>query len=171
MSAWTDLHANVRTRTSKCYEMNSLFVSADDHVLLVDPGVLPSELDELAAAAQGVSPKFDRVSLALSHPHWDHVLGMPWFPGATTFAHVGFGDELLRDEAAIRTSATAGLAAHGETLPHEFQAYVPGLAARGAVERGRRACMGRGGGARELAPRGFARELGLRDACARVRNG
>ena len=133
MSAWTDLHANVRTRTSKCYEMNSLFVRADDHVLLVDPGVLPSELDELAAAAQAVSPKFDRVSLAFSHPHWDHVLGMPWFPGATTFAHVGFGDELLRDEAAIRKSATAGLAAHGETLPHEFQAYVPGLAARGTT--------------------------------------
>jgi hydroxyacylglutathione hydrolase len=99
----------------------------------VDPGVLPSELDELAAATQAIAPKFDRVSLAFTHPHWDHVLGVPWFPGARTFAHVGLADELERDEDAIRTSADAALAEHGEKLPSAFQAFLPGLTARGTT--------------------------------------
>ncbi len=133
MSAWTELSAALRVRTSACYEMNSLFVQRDGHVLLVDPGVLPSELDELAAATQAVTAQFDRVSLAFTHPHWDHVLGVPWFPGARTFAHVGLADELERDQAAIHASAEAALAEHGEKLPHAFEAFMPGLSARGTV--------------------------------------
>jgi glyoxylase-like metal-dependent hydrolase (beta-lactamase superfamily II) len=133
MSAWTELSPRVRVRSSKCYEMNSLLAHHNGHVLLVDPGVLPSELDDIAAATQAITTRLDAVSVVFTHPHWDHVLGMPWFPGATTFAHSGFGDELLRDEAEIRKSADKGLAEHGEKLPHPFQAYVPGLTGHGTV--------------------------------------
>src|ERR1051326_8271963 len=48
MSAWTEVAPGVRVRTSRCYAMNTLVAEAQGHALVVDPGVLPSELDELA---------------------------------------------------------------------------------------------------------------------------
>jgi hypothetical protein len=80
MSAWTVLGDGVSVRRSRCFEMNTLVAQRDGHTLLIDPGVLPSELDELVAMTQKVSPDLNHVSLAFTHPHWDHVLGLPWFP-------------------------------------------------------------------------------------------
>jgi glyoxylase-like metal-dependent hydrolase (beta-lactamase superfamily II) len=61
------------------------------------------------------------------------VLGAPWFPGATTFAHAGFGDELERELDHVVQRATEGLAAKGEKLPHAFRAFRPTLSARGTT--------------------------------------
>ena len=133
MSAWTDLGGGLRVRQSRCYEMNTLVAQRDGHTLLVDPGVLPSELDDLAAAAQAVSPDLNRVSIAFTHPHWDHVLGLPWFPGAETFAHSGFHDTLEQEALTIERSAREWLQKHDETLPHPFRAFEPLLKARGTT--------------------------------------
>ena len=133
MSAWTVLAAGVRVRTSRCYEMNSLLLTREDHALLVDPGVLPSELDDIAAAVQADVPQLDRVSLAFTHPHWDHVLGLPWFPGATTFAHAGFADEMEREAATLTADAVKWLAKQGEKLPHEFRPFTPTMSAHGTT--------------------------------------
>ena len=133
MSAWSEVTAGVRVRTSRCYAMNSLVAEAEGQALVVDAGVLPSELDDVAAAVHAITPRFDRVSLAFTHPHWDHVLGAPWFPGATTFAHAGFGDELEREFEHVTRRATEGLAAKGEALPHPFRAFRPSLSARGTT--------------------------------------
>ena len=133
MSAWNVLAEGVRVRTSRCYAMNSLLLTRDDHALLVDPGVLPSELNDMAAAVQADVPRLDRVALAFTHPHWDHVLGLPWFPGATTFAHVGFADELERELATLRHDADEWIGAQGEKLPHEFQPFTPTMSARGTT--------------------------------------
>lgn len=133
MSAWTDLAPGVRVRTSRCYAMNSLVLTQDDHALVVDPGVLPSELDDLAAVVATTAPRLDRVALAFTHPHWDHVLGMPWFPGATAFAHSGFADALERDAAALGADADQWLAGAGEKLPHPFQPFTPRLSAHGTA--------------------------------------
>jgi glyoxylase-like metal-dependent hydrolase (beta-lactamase superfamily II) len=113
--------------------MNSLLLLEDGHALLVDPGVLPSELDEIAARVAAEAPRFEQVALALTHPHWDHVLGLPWFPGATTLAHVGFADELEREAATVAADAERDLAGHGERLPHPFRAFRPALTARGTT--------------------------------------
>jgi glyoxylase-like metal-dependent hydrolase (beta-lactamase superfamily II) len=138
MSAWTVLADGVRVRTSRCYEMNSLVMTRDGHALLVDPGVLPSELNDVAAAVQAEVPRLDRVALAFTHPHWDHVLGLPWFPGATTFAHAGFADLMERELDTLRRDANEWLAGQGEQLPHEFRPFTPMMSARGttAVELG-----------------------------------
>lgn len=133
MSAWTVLAEGVRVRTSRCYEMNSLVLTRDGHALVVDPGVLPSELDDLAAAVQAEAPRLDRVSLAFTHPHWDHVLGLPWFPGATTFAHAGFADALEREAATVTADATRWIEEQGEKLPHGFRPFTPALSARGTT--------------------------------------
>ena len=138
MSAWSVLAEGLRVRTSRCYAMNSLLLTRDDHALLVDPGVLPSELDDIAAAVQADVPRLDRVALAFTHPHWDHVLGLPWFPGASTFAHAGFADAMEHDLDTLRHDANEWIEQQGEKLPHELQAFKPSMSARGttAVEMG-----------------------------------
>ncbi len=113
--------------------MNSLVLTRDEHALLVDPGVLPSELDDIAATVQADVPRLDHVILAFTHPHWDHVLGLPWFPGSTTFAHAGFADEMEREAGTLAADATQWLEKHGEKLPHEFRAFTPTLAAHGTT--------------------------------------
>jgi glyoxylase-like metal-dependent hydrolase (beta-lactamase superfamily II) len=133
VSAWAEVTAGVRVRTSRCYAMNSLVAESDGHALVVDAGVLPSELDDIAAVVHGIAPRFERVALAFTHPHWDHVLGAPWFPGATTFAHAGFADQLEHDLAHVIARTAEGLAAKGEKLPHPFRAFRPRLTARGTT--------------------------------------
>jgi glyoxylase-like metal-dependent hydrolase (beta-lactamase superfamily II) len=133
MSAWSEIAPGALVRTSRCFAMNSLVLLADGHALLVDPGVLPSELDDLAARVAGAAPRFERVAVAFTHPHWDHVLGLPWFPGALTFAHAGFGDELEREAAGLAADAERELAKHGERLPHAFRPFRPALSARGTT--------------------------------------
>ena len=127
MSAWSVLAEGLRVRTSRCYAMNSLLLTRDDHALLVDPGVLPSELDDIAAAVQADVPRLDRVALAFTHPHWDHVLGLPWFPGASTFAHAGFADAMEHDLDTLRHDANEWIEQQGEKLPHELQAFKPSM--------------------------------------------
>lgn len=133
MSTWSEVAPGMRVHTSRCYAMNSLVAESDGHALVVDAGVLPSELDDIAAVVHGIAPRFERVSLAFTHPHWDHVLGAPWFPGATTFAHAGFADELEREFEHVTARAAEGLAAQGEKLPHPFRAFRPTLSARGTT--------------------------------------
>jgi glyoxylase-like metal-dependent hydrolase (beta-lactamase superfamily II) len=133
MSAWSEVAPGVRVRQSRCEAMNSVLAELEGHVLLVDPGVMPSELDELAAATQAVTPSFDRVSVAFTHPHWDHVLGLPWFPGAETFAHSGFGDRVEAEEARIAADADEWIRDHGERMRAPFRAFDPLLKARGTT--------------------------------------
>src|SRR5262245_60245195 len=68
--AWTDLGGGVFVRQSRAYHMNSLVLLDSEHTVLVDPGVLPSELDDLARLVRQAEP--EAVTLLLSHSHWDH---------------------------------------------------------------------------------------------------
>jgi glyoxylase-like metal-dependent hydrolase (beta-lactamase superfamily II) len=113
--------------------MNSVMLAAEQQALLIDAGVLPSELDDIAAAVAAVAPRFENVALAFTHPHWDHVLALPWFPGATTFAHAGFHDELDRDAATIAADAEKWIRESGETPPQPFRPFTPTLTARGTA--------------------------------------
>lgn len=133
MSAWTDLGDGVHVRRSRAYEMNSVVFARDSHALVIDPGVLPSEMAELSAFTAARAPRFENVALLLTHPHWDHVLGRPYFPAATTVAHVGFADEATRDELAIERSARAWIEGAGERWDRPFRAFEPDVKVRGTV--------------------------------------
>jgi glyoxylase-like metal-dependent hydrolase (beta-lactamase superfamily II) len=113
--------------------MNSVVLAAESRALVIDAGVLPSELDDIAAAVAAVSPPVENVALAFTHPHWDHVLALPWFPDATTFAHAGFFDELERDAVKIAGDAANAIREAGETPPQPFQPFKPSLTARGTA--------------------------------------
>ena len=130
---WTDLGDGVLVRQSRAYRMNSVVLARDGHALVVDAGVLPSELDDIAARVDALAPRFEQVTLAFTHPHWDHVLARPWFPAATTLAHVGFADELARDEAKVAADAHAWIAGAGEALTAPFRAFAPDVTVRGTA--------------------------------------
>ena len=126
---WTDLGHGLRVRRSRAYAMNSVLLLDSEHTVVVDPGVLPSEIDDLARVTRGASPA--KVTLAFTHAHWDHVLGRPWWPAAQTLGHDRLAMELKRDAAMIAGEARAIATQHGETWERGFAAFEPDLAASG----------------------------------------
>jgi glyoxylase-like metal-dependent hydrolase (beta-lactamase superfamily II) len=130
---WTDLGDGVHVRRSRAYEMNSVVLARDAHAVVIDPGVLPSEMAEISAFVAARAPRFENVALALTHPHWDHVLGRDYFPAATTLAHVGFADEVERDASDIEAKAKKWIEGAGEAWPRPFAAFTPDLTVRGTA--------------------------------------
>ncbi len=127
--AWTDLGGGVRVRQSAAFWMNSTLLLHPEHAVVIDPGVLPAELDDLARAVQE-SGAAD-ITLVFTHAHWDHVLGRPWWPAARTLAHDRFAAELQRDAAAIRAEAERCAAGHGARFRQPFEPFVPDDAVAG----------------------------------------
>jgi glyoxylase-like metal-dependent hydrolase (beta-lactamase superfamily II) len=132
VTPWTDLDGGVHVRQSRVFWMNSALLLDRDHAVLVDPGVLPSELDDLAAAVGTAAAR--RVSIVFTHAHWDHVLGRPWWPDAATVGHARLAPGLERDCGPILAEATAHAAGSGESWSRGFQPFVPDLVVEGERE-------------------------------------
>lgn len=128
-TAWTDLGGGVRVRQSQAFMMNSGLLLDAGHAVVIDPGVLPSELDELAAAAREAAPA--ATSLFLTHAHWDHVLGRPWWPEAEVVAHDRFAAEASERAASILTEAETLATRHGESWTKGFRPFRPRHAVSG----------------------------------------
>jgi glyoxylase-like metal-dependent hydrolase (beta-lactamase superfamily II) len=119
--AWTDLGDGILVRQSRAFAMNSVLLLAPEQAVVVDPGVLPSELDDLAAVVSAA--ECEAVTLFFTHAHWDHVLGRPWWPGARTLAHDRCGPEMRAERASILREAEAIAAAHGERWTRGFEPF------------------------------------------------
>jgi glyoxylase-like metal-dependent hydrolase (beta-lactamase superfamily II) len=126
---WTDLGGGIRVRQSVAFEMNSVLLLDAEHTVVVDPGILPSEIDELAAAVREVRPK--RITLFFTHADWDHVLGRPWFPEARILAHDRLAGVLARRRDGILREATAMAESHGERWTRGFEPFQPDEAVSG----------------------------------------
>jgi len=129
MTPWTDLGGGVLVRQSRVFWMNSALLLDPGHAVLVDPGVLPSELDDLAAASRAAGAR--TLSIVFTHSHWDHVLGRPWWPRAATVGHARLGTELRRDADSILGEAAGHAARSGEAWSRGFQPFEPDLAVEG----------------------------------------
>lgn len=128
-TAWTELGEGLQVRRSLAYSMNTLVLLDPRHTVIVDPGVLPSELDDIAARVADRRPQ--AVTLLFSHSHWDHVLGRPWWPRARAIAHERFAAALRATEPEIERAATEVAARHGERFPAPFRAFAPDLGVGG----------------------------------------
>jgi glyoxylase-like metal-dependent hydrolase (beta-lactamase superfamily II) len=129
MSAWTDLGDGIHVRQSRAYAMNSAVLVAEDHAILIDPGVLESELDDLAAFVRQTGSRL--TTLILTHDHWDHVLGVPWWPGAEIFGHDGLAAAVRSRAASIARSAEDCARSLGESWTRGFEPFTPGHAISG----------------------------------------
>ena len=127
--AWSDLGNGVLVRRSRLYQMNSVLLLDEKHAIVVDPGVLPSEIEEIAALVREARPRSS--TLFLTHAHWDHVLGLPWFPEASILAHDRFGEETHEGLAHITEEANRVALEAGERWPVEFAPFHADVAVSG----------------------------------------
>jgi glyoxylase-like metal-dependent hydrolase (beta-lactamase superfamily II) len=102
-------------RQSAIYRTNGLVLRGEGGVLLVDPGVLPGELEDIAAFVAD----FGEPALFFSHSHWDHVLGRLFWPDARLVAHRSFHETLKRELPAVRRRVAE--------LSDEFYLAWPGV--------------------------------------------
>jgi len=126
---WTDLGGGLAVRQSRAFWMNSIVLGSSEHAIVVDPGVLPSELDDLARAVAALRPR--QITLFLTHAHWDHVLGRPWWPKASVVAHDRFAAEIRRDREKILREAEKLAGEHDERWSRGFEPFAPTQAVSG----------------------------------------
>jgi hydroxyacylglutathione hydrolase len=84
---------------SRLFFMNSGVIISDGAACLVDPGVYPDELDDIAhfVQEQGASVQ----SIILTHSHWDHILGPERFPGVKVIAQEEYAAAVAVAEAEL----------------------------------------------------------------------
>ena len=126
---WTDLGGGLRVRQSVAFQMNSTLLLDGEDSVLVDPGVLPAEIDDIARVVEGIDP--ENVTLLFTHAHWDHVLARPWWPDAETLAHDRFITEVRRDAARIVNEAENLCRSHSESWGRGFTPFAPDHAVSG----------------------------------------
>jgi glyoxylase-like metal-dependent hydrolase (beta-lactamase superfamily II) len=74
----------VWVRQSEWVWTNSIAVRAEDGLILIDPGITGSELDQLADDVDGLG--IPVVAGFSTHPHWDHLLWHPRFGDVPRYA-------------------------------------------------------------------------------------
>ncbi|MFD9223968.1 MBL fold metallo-hydrolase [Streptomyces sp. NPDC060064] len=94
---WERLADGVGRRRLPVWDATVGLVAGEDRVLMYDTGSTLREGAELRTQAQALLGGRRVTHIALSHPHFDHVLGTAAFSGAEVFGAVGV-DELMRRE-------------------------------------------------------------------------
>ena len=86
-------------RQSELYLTNSGVFVSRGHALLIDPAVFPHEIRDIAdfLTSHDIAPRL----IALTHSHWDHILGPEQFPGVETIAHATYRACVRRDSRTI----------------------------------------------------------------------
>src|SRR5215213_6192743 len=122
----TQVADDVWVRQSEWVWTNSIVVRREDGLILVDPGIDGSELNELA-------DDLDRLGLPVvaglsTHPHWDHLLWHPRFGDVPRYATAACADTASQ----ARERAQAMAAETATDLPLELIALVTPLPVDGS---------------------------------------
>ncbi|MEW1791935.1 MULTISPECIES: MBL fold metallo-hydrolase [Streptomyces] len=114
---WERIAPGVGRRRLPGWDATVGLVVGEDAVLLYDTGSTLREGAEIRAQAQALCGR--RVThIALSHAHFDHVLGTAAFSGARVYGAVGLGELLLRGRESVLASAVR----HGVPAPEAASA-------------------------------------------------
>lgn len=101
---WERLGHGVGRRRLPVWDATALLVAGTDGVLLCDTGSSLREGAELRAQARSLLGR--RVThIALSHPHFDHVLGTAAFAGARVYGAAGMAELLRQGADELRSDA------------------------------------------------------------------
>lgn len=110
---------------AKCrgYAMNTGILHDAAHAALIDPALLPDEVEEIAAFCGGQQLKVETV--VLTHHHWDHILGAAWFPGAHIVTHQAYVAQTVLDLEHTRRSIQGYYGAEGVAADTPFSPPMP----------------------------------------------
>ena len=121
--------------TAKCrgYAMNTGILHDTGHAALIDPALLPDEVEDIAAFCEEQQLKVETV--VITHHHWDHVLGAARFPGAHVVTHQTYVAQTALDLEHTRRSIrryeeSAGVAPTGlfdPPMPDQTVDHIIGL--------------------------------------------
>jgi glyoxylase-like metal-dependent hydrolase (beta-lactamase superfamily II) len=126
MGELNEVADGVWVRQSEWVWTNSIVVRGEDGLILIDPGIHGSELNQLA-------DDVDRLGIPVvagfsTHPHWDHLLWHPRFGDAPRYATAA-GAQLAAE---TREQQQAGAAEEGgPDIPLDLVALVTPLPADG----------------------------------------
>jgi glyoxylase-like metal-dependent hydrolase (beta-lactamase superfamily II) len=125
LTVLTEVGDGVWVRQSDWVWTNSIVVRGDDGLILVDPGIHGSELDQLADDLERLGTPV--VAGFSTHPHWDHLLWHSRFGDVPRYATVPCAQ--LAGEARERAQEMAAESASG--IPLDLVALVTSLPADG----------------------------------------
>jgi glyoxylase-like metal-dependent hydrolase (beta-lactamase superfamily II) len=111
--------------TAKCrgYVMNTGILHDPGHAALIDPALLPDEVEDIAAFCEGLQLKVETV--VITHHHWDHLLGAARFPGAHVVAHQAYIAQTALDLEQTRRSIRRYEEAEGIVSAAPFDPPMP----------------------------------------------
>ncbi len=115
----------VWVRQSEWVWTNSIVVRGEDGLVLIDPGIEGSELEQLADEVAGLGVPM--VAGFSTHPHWDHLLWPSGFDDVPRYATAACAD--LAGKARGRAQEMAAESASG--IPLDLVALVTPLPADG----------------------------------------
>jgi glyoxylase-like metal-dependent hydrolase (beta-lactamase superfamily II) len=102
---WERLADGVGRRRMPVWDATVGLIAGGSGVLMYDTGSTLREGAELRTQAQALLGGRRVTHIALSHPHFDHVLGTAAFAGAQVYGAVGVADLMKRERDGIRGSA------------------------------------------------------------------
>jgi glyoxylase-like metal-dependent hydrolase (beta-lactamase superfamily II) len=102
---WERLAEGVGRRRLPVWDATTALVAGAEGVLLFDTGATLREGAEIRAQTQAMLGGRRVTHIALSHPHFDHVLGTAAFAGAEVFGAVGVDALMVRERDDLRTDA------------------------------------------------------------------
>ncbi|MFC8829457.1 MBL fold metallo-hydrolase [Streptomyces sp. NPDC057137] len=102
---WERIAPGVGRRRLPGWDATVGLVVGEDAVLLYDTGSTLREGAEIRAQAQALCGGRRVTHIALSHAHFDHVLGTAAFSGTQVYGAVGLAELLLHDRESLRASA------------------------------------------------------------------
>ncbi|KUH35471.1 MULTISPECIES: MBL fold metallo-hydrolase [Streptomyces] len=102
---WERLAPGVGRRRLPGWDATVGLVVGGAAVLLFDAGSTLREGAALRGEVQGLLGGRRVTHIALSHPHFDHVLGAAAFAGAQVFGAMGLDEVLVRERDALRADA------------------------------------------------------------------
>jgi len=111
--------------TAKCrgYAMNTGILHDTGHAALIDPALLPDEVEDIATFCERQQLKVETV--VITHHHWDHLLGAARFAGAQVIAHQAYIAQTALDLERTRRSIRRYEDAEGVARAVPFDPPMP----------------------------------------------
>ncbi|MFH8571227.1 MBL fold metallo-hydrolase [Streptomyces sp. NPDC017993] len=103
-AGWERLGDGIARRRMPGWDETIGVIAGSTGVMIVDTGATLRDGADLRRAIRGVLGR-EVTHVALTHPHFDHVLGTAAFAGVEVFGAAGLDELLLRERDALRLSA------------------------------------------------------------------